>query len=344
VTPYLDYALSGASSILSLLWGSFVSVLSYPVDHTTRLFLPYVATSMLFGIWVLAAQHRREIGSGHQGLTGYVSGLFPREVWSQQSSKVDSRFFLPHQMVRIWIYGPFMAGAVLVVSGATHEISKEWLGPEPVFGHVDSFWTKMAITLLVALVNDFTAYISHWAQHKVPFLWEFHRVHHSAVVLNPLSNYREHPVDNIFYAIVFSLGLGLTTGGLLTLFGVVPTHFIIAGVAAPMFLFNVLGYHLRHSHIWIRWPGPFALLFGSPAHHQIHHSCKPEHIDKNLAFMFPIWDWLFGTYHLPKQRPEMIMGLGDGTESQYNSFARIYALPFIRLFSTRDGESLGYKS
>ena len=73
------------------------------------------------------------------------------------------------------------------------------------------------------------------------------------------------------------------------------------------------------------------MLFG------IHHSCKPEHIDKNLAFMFPIWDWLFGTYHLPRQRPEMIMGLGDGTESEYNSFARIYALPFIRLFSSQDG-------
>jgi sterol desaturase/sphingolipid hydroxylase (fatty acid hydroxylase superfamily) len=162
-------------------------------------------------------------------------------------------------------------------------------------------------------------------------------VHHSSLVLNPLSNYREHPLDNLFYALVVSAGVGVATGSLLTIFGVVPTEMMIIGVAVPTFFFNTLGYHLRHSHVWVRWPDPFAVLFGSPAHHQIHHSCKPEHIDKNLAFMFPIWDWIFGTYHLPKERPELDIGLGDGSESEYSSFLRIYALPFVRLFSTQSG-------
>jgi sterol desaturase/sphingolipid hydroxylase (fatty acid hydroxylase superfamily) len=179
---------------------------------------------------------------------------------------------------------------------------------------------------------DFAAYLVHYVQHRIPVLWEFHRVHHSALVLNPLTNYREHPIDNILYAVALSTTAGVTSGCLLALFGGVPTDLAIAGASLPALLFNVLGYHLRHSHIWLRWPGRLAYVFGCPAHHQIHHSCEPEHIDKNLAFNFPIWDVLFGTFHLPEREPKMTSGLGDGTEGEYSSFLRIYALPFVRLY------------
>ncbi|MCG8583151.1 MAG: sterol desaturase family protein, partial [Pirellulales bacterium] len=106
----------------------------------------------------------------------------------------------------------------------------------------------------------------------------------------------------------------------------------ILGINAFMFVYNVSGYHLRHSHVWLRWPGPLAYLFGCPAHHQIHHSCKPEHINKNMAFMFPIWDVLFRTFHLPKEREEMVFGIGDGSEGEYKGFFSIYLRPFVELF------------
>ncbi len=71
------------------------------------------------------------------------------------------------------------------------------------------------------------------------------------------------------------------------LLGYLPSMPVLLGVPVLMFMFNLLGYNLRHSHIWLRWPGKWAMIFGSPAHHQIHHSCHPDHIDKNFAFMFP---------------------------------------------------------
>ena len=160
-------------------------------------------------------------------------------------------------------------------------------------------------------------------------------MHHSAEVLNPLSNYREHPIDNVVYAAVLAIGAGTTAGVFQSLFGVEPSLVNILGINSGAFLFNISGYHLRHSHIWLRWPGPLAYLFGCPAHHQIHHSCKPEHINKNMAFIFPVWDLLFGTFYLPKQREELVFGIGDGTEAEYKSFLSIYFRPFTELFNRR---------
>ena len=57
-------------------------------------------------------------------------------------------------------------------------------------------------------VFDLVAWVLHYCQHRIPILWEFHKVHHSARVMHPLTNYREHPVDNALYAI----GLGASTG------------------------------------------------------------------------------------------------------------------------------------
>jgi sterol desaturase/sphingolipid hydroxylase (fatty acid hydroxylase superfamily) len=152
-------------------------------------------------------------------------------------------------------------------------------------------------------------------------------------VLHPLSNYREHPVDNLYYAVVTGVAAGLTLGSFELLFGVQPLSLVIPvfGIGFLAFAFNFFGYNLRHSHIWVRWPGLLAYLFGCPAHHQIHHSCKPQHINKNMAFMFPIWDVLFGTFYLPAEKEELEFGLGDGTEEEYRGYFSIYVLPFLSL-------------
>ena len=131
---------------------------------------------------------------------------------------------------------------------------------------------------------DFAAYGIHVAQHRIPILWEFHKVHHSAEVMHPLTNYREHPVDNVLYAVGHGVTLGLCAVLADALLGYIPTEPGPLGVGITAFIFNVLGYNLRHSHIWLRWPGALSMAFGSPAHHQVHHSCHPDHIDKNFGF------------------------------------------------------------
>src|SRR5438094_778580 len=61
--------------------------------------------------------------------------------------------------------------------------------------------TAAHIILMVALflALEFAYWFDHYLSHKVPLLWEFHRVHHSAEVLTPFTNSRVHPIDSLFF-------------------------------------------------------------------------------------------------------------------------------------------------
>ena len=228
------------------------------------------------------------------------------------------------------IYGVFLAWLLALAGQSITSGSGEALG-------FDSNITTIVIStigmiVLIALV-DFVAYGIHYLQHKVPFLWAFHKVHHSLEVMHPLSNYREHPIDNFVYAIGTGAAYGLMLGLAINLFGYVPSAPQVMGVPLLIFAFNILGYNLRHSHVWLRWPGQWSMLFASPAHHHIHHSYHPDHIDKNFAFMYPCWDVLFRTYHLPETNEDVRFGISTHYANEYKSCMGIYFIPFKHAFA-----------
>ena len=197
-----------------------------------------------------------------------------------------------------------------------------------------------AFLIVSAVAMDFVAFLSHWLQHKLPILWQFHKVHHSAEVMHPLSNFREHPVDNLLYTFTNAVAYGLLMAGAMTVFGFVPDQPLILGAPIVGFLFNVSGYHLRHSHVWLRWPGKLSMIFPSPAHHHVHHSSHPDHIDKNFAFMFPIWDVIFRTYHMPDDNRNVRFGIGNENKGELTSCLRLYWVPVrdaYRLLRNKSG-------
>jgi hypothetical protein len=80
--------------------------------------------------------------------------------------------------------------------------------------------------------------------------------------------------------------------------------------------------------VWLPYTGWLGHLFISPAHHQVHHSSEERHWDRNMGFIFALWDWMFGTLHVPSaQREDFALGIG-GEEKEFNSVWRLYALPF----------------
>ena len=70
------------------------------------------------------------------------------------------------------------------------------------------------------------------------------------------------------------------------------------------------------------------MVFPSPAHHHVHHSCHPDHIDKNFAFLFPVWDVIFRTYHLPKDNRDVKFGIGEGQADELTTCLQLYFVPF----------------
>ena len=96
---------------------------------------------------------------------------------------------------------------------------------------------------------------------------------------------------------------------------------LVIGVAAG-FLENFL----TLSHMNVRWHvGWFSRIWCAPQVHRIHHSLEPQHIDKNFAFQFPMWDVIFGTYFHPRKGEFPATGVAG--EPGFSSFweAQIYS-------------------
>lgn len=149
--------------------------------------------------------------------------------------------------------------------------------------------------LAAFLLGDFLLYWIHrWFHGKR--LWRFHAVHHSSEQLDWLSSVRGHPVNDIVAnAMLFFpfLLLGFGPGA-------------SAGAGPALGVFALLG----HADVDWDW-GPFRHVVTSPVYHRWHHSKDPAAIDKNFASFLPLWDILFGTHYLPKDRKPQDFGIHE---------------------------------
>jgi sterol desaturase/sphingolipid hydroxylase (fatty acid hydroxylase superfamily) len=174
-------------------------------------------------------------------------------------------------------------------------------------------WTVLALaTVLQILAYELAYWSAHYAFHKIPALWEFHKVHHSAEVMTTLTELRQHPVEIIAFMNWIGLATGIVFGVMTYAFGpgVRPFTLLNGNILTMMFLLTYG--HLRHSHMWIAFTGVAGRILQSPAHHQLHHSANPAHFDKNLGFALALWDWAFGTLAIPaRTREPIVFGVGD---------------------------------
>lgn len=179
--------------------------------------------------------------------------------------------------------------------------------------------TLLYYTITITIVGDLSVYLVHFLMHKVSFLWEFHKIHHAATSLNPITQYRIHPAELIINNARGIIVFGLITG----LFDYLSNHQInmvtFIGVNAFSFVFLLLGANLRHSHVRLKYWNWVEYIFISPFQHQIHHSDKLAHFNKNLGSKLALWDWIFGTLLRSKQVTTVKFGLRK-ENSNYHSF------------------------
>lgn len=257
--------------------------------------------------------------------------LFPRDIYFHRSAINDYLFFYSNFLFQATFILPLFITGTISISGYVNEVLASNFSEYQGFLNIDKKWKGLFTTLLLVLVADFVIFSAHYLQHKIPWLWEFHKVHHSAEVLVPITVFRMHPVDNILTFSVNTLVFGIFLGicGFLTSGELI--YFNISGVNIFFIAFYLFGYNLRHTHIWISYGQIISHVFISPAQHQIHHSSAPEHFDKNMGFMFSFWDSLFNTLYIPKYREKIVFGLGKQENSRFSSFGSLYFMPFINL-------------
>jgi len=154
-------------------------------------------------------------------------------------------------------------------------------------------------SLALFLAYDFAYWLDHYLKHKIPLFWEFHRVHHSAEKLSPLTAFRMHPVDSLIFYNITAFIMAIMNGFCLFLFKDTLTPLAIGGVNLFLLIFVFTTIHLQHSHIHIRFEGIWGKIFFSPAHHHLHHSNNPAHYGCNMGSCLAVWDLLFGTLTQP---------------------------------------------
>jgi sterol desaturase/sphingolipid hydroxylase (fatty acid hydroxylase superfamily) len=146
-----------------------------------------------------------------------------------------------------------------------------------------SWPARVALSLLLI---DLVDYALHRAQHAVPFIWRFHRVHHADPHLDATSSLRFHPLDAV-----------LQNGYQALLLPVLGINFD-AMVAFDTLLLGVL--YVQHANV--RWPAGIdrvlRAVFATPDVHRVHHAADPRYTNSNYGDLFSVWDRLFGTYRM----------------------------------------------
>ena len=305
-----------------------------------RLFWVYLGSAFVLAFLVYRAMRRRTVvdgaeGAGAEGATGdaetrgtFLTYCFPKAVYGHKSAVVDYKFYLVTTVLRAFGLLPLLTSPIIAFSVLAG--LEGLFGPS--LGVTPGPLASLAYTLVLLIAFDAGQFWSHYLLHRFPFLWEFHKVHHSALVLTPVTAFRFHPVDNLVVSCCVALFVGCTVGvGLWIFGGGVVVEIVVGGLNIGIFLFYLLGYHLRHSHVWLTYPRWMSWLLMSPAGHQLHHSKHPRHFNRNLGFMFSFWDRWAGTYHAPSHADLPVeYGIGGGEDEDYDRVSSLYFVPFSK--------------
>jgi sterol desaturase/sphingolipid hydroxylase (fatty acid hydroxylase superfamily) len=230
--------------------------------------------------------------------------MFSRHIWMHPSTVLDAQYGIIGALGFSALFGYAMLTGFGVCDAVRGGLTKLF-GPHAAPAELP-LYIKAFIIFCLYLAFEFAYWFDHFLSHKIAFLWEFHKVHHSATVLTPFANWRVHPVDTIVYLNILSIVMGGVSGLIQYFAG---DGFSATSSAVISILFGVymaLWGHLQHSQFWLSCTGLAGRIVLSPAHHQIHHSSAPVHFDKNFGAGLALWDWLFGTLHVPQKRNEHI--------------------------------------
>ncbi len=199
-------------------------------------------------------------------------------------------------------------------------------------------WPVWAHLLLGFLVRDFVQWWIHRLLHWSPFLWKFHKVHHSVEQMGFAAHLRYHWMENVVYRSLeyiplALIGIGLNDFFIIHIFTLAVGHYnhsnisiqgrytaAVLGLLIGLYVISIAGLSWTSSAITVLFVavacsfvlGPYMkYLFNSPEMHIWHHAYelpddKPYGV--NFGLTLAIWDYLFGTAHVPHDGRDIRLG------------------------------------
>ena len=191
----------------------------------------------------------------------------------------------------------------------------QWLPEIPI-------WLYTIIGLL--LLDLIGAYLVHYIEHKIKFLWRFHLIHHTDTWIDTTTANRHHPGESIIRFVFTTLGVLIVGSPMWMVFlyqtlSVIATQFNHANISLPNKLDVFLSYFIV-----------------SPNMHKVHHHYVLPYTDSNYGNIFSLWDRLFGTFTtLPKE--ELIYGVDTHMSlEESNKLKNLLQIPFQKSKSKKN--------
>jgi sterol desaturase/sphingolipid hydroxylase (fatty acid hydroxylase superfamily) len=181
-----------------------------------------------------------------------------------------------------------------------------------------SLWPLDPIPKAVAalLMLDAWMYCWHRANHVVPVLWRFHRMHHSDPAMDVTTATRFHLGEH--------LGSAALRIALIPIAGWEVWHFVLF----DMLVIAMTQFH--HANISLgQWDRPLRLLIVSPDMHKVHHSDHQPETDSNYSTILSVWDRIAGTFTMRQDLGALVFGLREFKDPKWQKWQGLWKTPFI---------------
>ena len=311
--------------IMETITDIFFNILNQFTNPKKRVFVFYIFLSIVIATLWLMFRKKKSFKKA-------IKIIFNPKLLFSKSATSDYKVFIINQII-MFLVSPVLLTQLTIATGLYyyfHTIS--WLS-SGMYAHFPIYFIISFFTIFHFILDDFTKFIIHRWMHRWHFLWALHKVHHSATNLTPMTVFRTHPLEGIIFSLRSVFTQAITLSSFIFLFGKNVDLLTVLGVNIFIFLFNVFGSNLRHSHIGIRYWKWLEFILISPAQHHLHHSVSKEHHDKNFGVSLAIWDWIFGSLHHSEETDSLILGIGNSDNDNMHNLRNLYTQPILEIWS-----------
>ncbi len=170
--------------------------------------------------------------------------------------------------------------------------------------------------VFVFLLFDVWMYFWHMANHRIMFLWRFHRAHHADVEMDTTTALRFHPGELVLSTIIR-----------------LPVVVLLGMTFAQLVLFETvlnLSTLFHHSNLAVpeKWDRVLRSVIVTPNMHRVHHSVERFETDSNFTSLLSVWDRLFGTFRMRRDTRTITLGLPQFREGKYQRLFGFLITPF----------------
>jgi sterol desaturase/sphingolipid hydroxylase (fatty acid hydroxylase superfamily) len=261
----------------------------------------------------------------------FMRHCFPFDPWSTKTVHMDIKIYV----IRKFTDFLFLIPSVACIAAVSEFVSNrlKWMVPDYIVTR-PTYPIIVGCSVIIFLVVEFSDYLVHYLEHRIPSLWELHKIHHSALLLNPLTTNRGHSLPLVYESIISATLSAIPAGLFAFLFGLNLTEILfLRATASKICTIGTLD-PLKHSH----FPATLGWLdriFISPHMHQVHHSSLTPHLDKNFGTNLSIFDWMFGTGYRPSKDETIVYGLAGYDElamREYTTLTGVYLRPLLKIW------------